>query len=167
MKRFVGMILVCLALLNGICGLAEVEEEAPPIELKAFVFDLCGGCGADGPGCGNCREIVRYHGIFKGQLEDQLYDGTMVYRMLNCRLVVNRDAYTDCFEELELEQPLYGMFPTVFISCEGDTVHLVGESMLEYVGAVVEALKQGDDAAEIQTWVDEVFSEQQSQDAES
>lgn len=167
MKRIVGMILLCMALLNGISAWAEVEEDVPPIELKAYVFDLCGGCGADGPGCGNCSEIVRYHGIFKGQLGDQLYDGTMIYRMVNCRLVVNRDAYTACFEELELDQSLYGMFPTVFIGCESGTVHLVGESMLEYAGAVVDALKQGDDAAQVQTWVDEVFAEQQSPDAES
>ena len=68
MKRAMSILLACILMLAW-CTLGEETE---PLQLRIFVYDRCGGCGADGPGCGNCDEIGRLHGIVKETLGDRL-----------------------------------------------------------------------------------------------
>lgn len=131
-------------------------ERTYDVELTVFCFDLCGGCGVDSPGCGNCQDIVRYHGIIKGQLGNRLYDGTMLYRILNCRLEANDRSYDAYYAAYGIPQELYGYLPVVFIGDEEHGVYLGGEPMLDYVGEYLDRYLAGEDLATLQAEIDEV-----------
>jgi hypothetical protein len=132
----------------------EATERVYDVEMYVFLFDKCGGCGVDSPGCGNCQDIVRYHGIIKGQLGNRLYDGTILYRMLNCRLEVNDHSYDAYYAAYAIPQDLYGYLPTVFLGTPEGGVYLVGEKMLDYVGEYLDKYLTSDDLAALQAEID-------------
>jgi hypothetical protein len=133
-------------------------EKVYDVELTVFCFDQCGGCGVDSPGCGDCQDITRYHGIIKGQLGNRLYDGTMLYRILNCRLEANDRAYDAFSAAYAIPQELYGYLPVVFIGDETQGVYLIGEPMMDYVGEYLDRYLTGEDVATIQADIDEARS---------
>ena len=154
MKRIFALLLIGLTLLLS-CALGE---EVPPLTLRVYVNDPCGGCGSGTPGCGECDEMGRLHGIVKGALGDRLYDGTLTYLMPNCRMPATRDEYRRCFEDFAIPEELYGIFPTVFLTREdGSGVYLVGEALLPALSEVVDAMERGDDPGELQLWIDEKY----------
>jgi hypothetical protein len=134
----------------------EPTKQAYDVELKIFCFDLCGGCGVDSPGCGNCQDIVRYHAIIKGQLGNRLYDGTILYRILNCRLEANDHSYDAYAAAYGIPQDLYGYLPVAFIGDEEHGIYLIGEPMLDYVGAYLDRYLAGEDVAALQAEINEV-----------
>lgn len=131
-------------------------ERTYEVELTVFCFDQCGGCGVDSPGCGDCQDIVRYHAIIKGQLGNRLYDGTMLYRILNCRLEANDRSYDAYSAAYGIPQELYGYLPVVFIGDETHGIYLVGEPMLDYVGEYLDRYLAGEDIATLQAEIDQV-----------
>lgn len=131
-------------------------ERTYEVELTVFCFDQCGGCGVDSPGCGDCQDIVRYHAIIKGQLGNRLYDGTMLYRILNCRLEANDRSYDAYSATYGIPQELYGYLPVVFIGDETHGIYLVGEPMLDYVGEYLDRYLAGEDIATLQAEIDQV-----------
>lgn len=145
---------------------AAMEKTGGTVELYVFLDDPCGGCGVDNPGCGNCEVIVRYHGIIKRQLGERLYDGTITYRMLNCRMEAHYEIYEKFFDDYGVYEELRGYLPTVFIGTEGKGVFMVGEESLEYVGEVLNAYADGTDTAEIQTEIDARYEKVRQEKAE-
>lgn len=131
-------------------------KKAYDVELTVFCFDLCGGCGVDSPGCGDCQDIVRYHAIIKGQLGNRLYDGTMLYRILNCRLEANDHSFDAYSAAYGIPQELYGYLPVVFVGNEEQGVYLIGEPMIDYVGEYLDRYLAGEDIASLQAEIDEV-----------
>ena len=132
----------------------EATKSAYDVELYVFLFDKCGGCGVDSPGCGNCQDIARYHGIIKGQLGNRLYDGTILYRMLNCRLEASDRSYEAYYAAYGIPQDLYGYLPTIYIGTPEGGVYLVGEKMLDYVGEYLDKYLASDDLAALQQEID-------------
>ena len=156
MKRIFALMLSCLFLLTW----SALGEDAPPLTLRVYVNDPCGGCGSGTPGCGECDEMGRLHGIVKDALGDRLYDGTMTYLMPNCRTSALRDEYRRRFEEFAVSEELYGIFPTAFLTrSDGSGVYLVGEALLPALSEAVDAMERGDDPGEIQQWIDALSAE--------
>lgn len=163
MKRMMSILLAGILMLAW-CALAEETE---PLQLRIFVYDRCGGCGADGPGCGDCDEIGRLHGIVKGVLGDRLYDGSLNYTMPNCRIIVLLDEYKQYCQDFGVYDDLYGYFPAAFIiRPDGSGVFMVGEEMLSSLGEVIDAFERGDSAEEVQKWIDNLCTATKN-DAES
>lgn len=161
MKRAISALLVVMMLFAG----WALSEEVPPLRLRIYVVDRCGGCGTDGPGCGDCAEMGRLHGIVKEALGDRLYDGSMEYTMPNCRTVVLLDEYKQVARDFGVYDDLYGYFPAAFITrTDGSGVFVVGEGMLSSLDEVIDAFERGDSVEDIQKWVDkrhdEVYSDE-------
>jgi hypothetical protein len=159
MHRIMATILICLAIVYMPLPLGAETIDATPLDLIVFLYDGCGDCGVNSPGCGDCQEIVRYHGIIKKQLQNKLYT-SVTYRMLNCRMLHNKEAYEQFFNDYEVEEKLYGHLPTTFIGHGKHGVYLVGEPMLAYVGKVIEAYERSEDIMAIQAWIDETYEQQ-------
>ena len=152
MKRAMSILLACILMLAW-CTLGEETE---PLQLRICVYDRCGGCGADGPGCGNCDEIGRLHGIVKETLGDRLYDGSMLYTMPNCRVLVVLEEYKQYCKDFGVYDELYGYYPAAFIlRPDGSGVFAVGEEMMTSLGEIIDAFERGDSTEEIQKWVDD------------
>lgn len=156
------IIAIVAALAIALSGGAASTQQAPVddrLQLTIFVLDLCGGCGVDSPGCGNCQDIVKYHGIIKSQLGNRLYDGTIHYLMPNCRILANEDNYFAHFESYGVHAELYGYRPAIFIGDGATGIYLIGEQMLGYVGEYVDKFLACEDAeaiAALQIEIDEL-----------
>lgn len=165
LKR-IGLALLLMAMVLLPAGYVGASEEAPAaaaaahdVELTVFCFDLCGGCGVDSPGCGDCQDIVRYHAILKGQLGNRLYDGTMLYRILNCRLEANDRAFDAYSAAYGVPKELYGYLPAVFVGDETQGIFLIREPMLDYVGEYLDRYLAGEDIAALQAEIDALSAE--------
>ncbi len=134
-------------------------ESAEAPELSLFLYDACGGCGVDSPGCGNCEEMVRYHGILKKQLGDALYDGGLRYSMINYRYLGSADMYARYYEEYKVREDLYGILPIVFLGYPDDGVFIWGETGLDIVGEMVQLYKEGMPRLELQAHIDALLQE--------
>ncbi|MGI6173036.1 MAG: hypothetical protein ACOYI8_03955 [Christensenellales bacterium] len=157
MKRILIALLVCAVCFA--CG-AFAEEQGSPLKLRVFVYDRCGGCGADGPGCGDCDEVWRLHAIVKGALGDRLYDGSLEYTMPNCRMLLLLDEYEQYCDTYGVYDDLYGLFPAAFVLREdGSGVFAVGEGLLASIDVVIDAFERGDSAEDIQAQIDALYAE--------
>lgn len=142
MRKFLALVLllVLMALPQGV--LPESGEAADAgVGLIVFVWDPCGGCGMDNPGCGECKDMLMYHDTIKKQLGDRLYDGSLVYRMHNCKLTVNEEKYKEYLELFGREED--GL-PAVFIGDAEDGVVLFGVEKLETVAEVLDQYLAGE-----------------------
>jgi hypothetical protein len=143
--------LVFLALLlTQIPAAASVQEKPGPVLLTVYLYDKCGGCGVNSPGCGDCKDIVKYHGIIKKQLGDRLYDGTITYRMLNCRLLVYNDACSERAKLYGAPEDIQNVRPLTFIGAEDSGLYLPGTALLPYVGEMLDRYIAGEDIGNIQ-----------------
>jgi hypothetical protein len=161
--------LVLLALLlTQLAPLAvQGEPAAEPIQLIVYLYDRCGGCGADNLGCGECKTTVKYHGLIKAQLGDRLYDGTIMYRTLNCRLLEHDRACEARGEKYGMPKDYYGVRPVTYIGGEDSGLYLPGEVMLPYVGAMLDRYAAGEEPGAIQADIAELYTaEKEKQDAE-
>ena len=140
-------------------AVADATESTYDVEMYVFLFDTCGGCGVDSPGCGDCQDIVRYHGIIKSQLGNRLYDGTILYRVLNCRLEANDRMYDAYSAAYGVPQDLYGYLPTVYLGTPEGGVYLVGEKMLDRVGEFLDKYLASTDLFALQAEIDETYQE--------
>lgn len=136
-------------------GLDIQPHEGVDVELVVFLFDKCGGCGTDNPGCGNCKDMVKFHGIIKESLGDRLYDGTIYYAMHNCRVELNDAMYDEYFKRYGIPEDLYGYRPATFIGTPDGGLYLLGEQMLPYVQKYIDMYLEGGDLAEIQADIDQ------------
>jgi len=128
----------------------DTGDDTTVIPLHIYLDDRCGGCGVDSPGCGNCEDMVTYHGIIKAQLGDRLYDGSIEYRMLNCRLLANEERYEEAAAAFGVPDELYPWLPTTFIGQPGHGLYLVGEASLQIVGQTLDKLIAGADIQALQ-----------------
>ena len=126
---------------------AEAEE---PVDLYIFLWDRCGGCGVDVPGCGECRDTERFHLSVKDQLGARLYDGSLTYRILNCRYEENREKFEKFSTDYNVAEAWFDYLPAVFIGRNGSGVYMVGEDAIEDVGATLDAYLGGEDLEELQ-----------------
>ena len=131
-------------------GLDIQPHEGVDVELVVFLFDKCGGCGTDNPGCGNCKEMVKFHGIIKESLGDRLYDGTIYYAMHNCRIELNDAMYDEYFKRYGISEDLYGYRPAAFIGTPDGGLYLLGEQMLPYVQKYIDKYLEGGDLEAVQ-----------------
>lgn len=162
MKRIILALVAIWAFVFAGTALAETQA---PLQLRIFVYDRCGGCGADGPGCGDCDELARLHAIVKDVLGDKLYDGSLDYTMPNCRMLLLLEEYEQYIANYHVYDELYGIFPAAFVlRSTGDGVFLIGEDALHWLDEVVEALERGDRTEEVQAWIDARLDEAQSLD---
>ena len=130
-------------------------HEGVDVELVVFLFDKCGGCGTDNIGCGNCKDMVKFHGIIKEQLGDRLYDGTIYYAMHNCRIELNDAMYDEYFKRYGIPEELYGYQPATFIGTPDGGLYLIGEQMFPYVQKYIDMYLEGGDLEEIQKEIDQ------------
>ena len=129
---------------------SENGQNQRPVELSVYLYDECGGCGANNPGCGECRLIDRYHGIIKKQFGDRLYEGGIEYRMFNCRLDVNDLRRVEKSALFGVPGRLRNARPITFIGSDGDGVYLPGEETLNYAGEALDRYMAGEDVEIIQ-----------------
>jgi len=154
-SRFLSITLALVIAVGSFAGQrwanAREDDGAPSgIPLYIYLDDRCGGCGVDSPGCGDCEDMVTYHGIIRRQLGDRLYDGSIEYRMFNCRLLVNQEMYEQTADAFEVPRELFPWLPSTFIGEAGQGVYLVGEASLEIVGETLDKLIAGADPTELQ-----------------
>ena len=146
----------------------EATAEGVPVpELCLFLYDACGGCGVDSPGCGNCEEMIRYHGILKKQLGDALYDGGLRYSMINYRYLGSDELYARYYEDYKVYEDLYGVLPIVFLGYPDDGVFIWGEPGLSIVGEMVQLYKDDTPSAELQTHVDTLLLQAEKAEVQS
>lgn len=124
--------------------------EREPVPLTVFVDDPCGGCGAEGRGCGDCENILRVHGAVKLQLGDSLYDGTFDYSMLNTQRSDLFQRYLGMAEDFGIPDELRNSLPAVFIGADGHGVYLMGEDAISLLEALAERFLAGEDPAALQ-----------------
>ena len=157
MKKRILAILLVLWIAGGslLCYAESATEAEAAFDLHVFILDRCGGCGVDNPGCGNCTDTGLYHTNIKNQLGDRLYDGSMNYRIFNCRYTDNVKLYQENYEKYGVYADLKGYLPTIFIGKDGVGVFLYGVPAFDVVGQAVEDYESGKDLAEIQAWIDE------------
>ena len=127
------------------------------MDLYVFLWDRCGGCGVDAPGCGECRDTERYHLSIKEQLGDRMYDGTLTYRMLNCRYEEFRQQYAQFQESYGVQTEWHDLLPAVFIGRDGSGVYMTGEAAIADVGEVLAAYEAAADDEALQALQQEIF----------
>jgi len=136
MRKFkiVAMLVLVLALCAGMAySEQETSETDNRVQFWIYLFDQCGGCGVDSPGCGNCKNMDRIHAEIKNQFGNRLYDGTMRYIMRNCRTEAYDREYDVLYTTFNIPEELYGVMPAVFISRDGVYgVFLLGEECIPY-----------------------------------
>ena len=142
-------LVVTALLLTQIPAAASVRR-ASPVLLRVYLYDRCGGCGSNTPGCGDCKDTQKDHGIIKKQLGDRLYDGTITYRMLNCRLLVNNAECGDWAARYGVPEEYLNIRPLTFIGTEDSGIYLPGIQMLPYIGEMVDRYEGGDNISDIQ-----------------
>jgi len=142
--------LIITALLLTQIPAAASARRAQPVLLTVYLYDKCGGCGVDSPGCGECKEIVKYHAIIKKHLGDRLYDGTIVYRMLNVRLLVYNGDCADRGARYGVPAELIGIRPMTYIGSEDSGLYLPGEALLPHIGEMLDRYVRGENIGDIQ-----------------
>lgn len=149
--------LPCFALAAG----EEVPGEAP-VDLYVFLWDRCGGCGVDAPGCGECRDTERFHLSIKDQLGTKIYDGSVTYRMLNCRYEEFRVQFAEFSESYGVREEWKDLLPAVFIGREGSGVYMTGEEAIGDIGEILTAYEAGEDPEALQQRIIERFEERKA-----
>jgi len=143
-------LIVLTMLLAQIPAAASVGQKRGPVLLTVYLYDRCGGCGVDSPGCGDCKDIVKYHGIIKRQLGDRLYDGAIVYRMLNCRLLAYDGACGERGARYGVPHEIQYIRPMTYIGAEDSGLYLPGEALLPHIGEMLDRYAAGEDMGVIQ-----------------
>ena len=142
-------LIILILLLTQIPAAASVRRPGPVL-LTVYIYDRCGGCGVNSPGCGDCKDIQKYHGIVKKQLGDRLYDGTIVYRMYNMRLLAYQTEDEDRGARYGVPAELREIRPMTYIGAADSGLYLPGEALLPYVGEMLDRYEGGENLADIQ-----------------
>jgi len=151
-------ILAVLIILSAFFSTASVNQERrAPVRLTVYLYDDCGGCGANNPGCGECKDIDRYHNIIKKQFGERLYDGGIEYRMYNCRLDVNENNRLALGERYGVPEALRNVRPVAYIGGEDAGLYLPGEALLHYVGETLDRYAAGEEPDGIQNDVLRIY----------
>jgi len=129
---------------------AADQDETEKILLTIFLFDRCGGCGSDNPGCGDCKDVNRVHDIIKAQLGDRLYDGSIEYRILNCRYSVNDTACQERGARYGVPEDVLALLPITFIGAPDNGIYLPGEALFPYVKEMLDRYAGGEELNKIQ-----------------
>ena len=139
----------CLALMVilALCmlGTGTVAEEATPTDIIIFLFDRCGGCGVDSPGCGECKDILKAHGVVKEQLGDRIYDGTLTLRLYNCRYKEYREMLAEYLATYAVEDEFLDMLPMTFIGSKEGGIYLPGQDGIESICEMLDRYLAGED----------------------
>ena len=143
----------------------ESAAESEAVELYVFLWDRCGGCGVDAPGCGECRDTERFHLSIKNQLGSELYDGSVTYRMLNCRYEEFRVQFDEFSERYGVQEEWRNLLPAVFIGRGGSGVYMIGEEAIEDVAEVLHAFEAAEDLAPLQQQIFDRYAERTQAEA--
>jgi hypothetical protein len=146
-----------ILLLTLILPAATYPPYAEPVLLTVCLFDRCGGCGSDNPGCGECKDAYRVHDIIKRQLGDRLYDGAIVYRILNCRYTENAAVCGKRGELYGVPPELLALLPITYIGTDDTGLYLPGENMLSYIKEMLDRYINGDDLGVIQADITRIY----------
>ena len=146
------MLLSFILLLAAVPVFASCQKSPEPVLLTVFVYDLCGGCSSavESVGCGECKDINRYHGIVRVQMGDRLYDGSIEYRILNCRENDNNDISDQRGRRYGVPEELLLIRPMTYIGTEDRGLYLPGEDALHYVKEALDRYQAGEDVGDIQ-----------------
>jgi hypothetical protein len=136
---------------------AGVISKKAPVLLTVYIYDQCGGCGVDGPGCGECKESVKCHGIIKEQFGGRLYDGTIEYRLLNCRINAHEAARAARGEIYGVPDGLRHIRPVTYIGDENGGLYLPGEALLPYAAEMLDRYINGAELNETQNEILEIY----------
>ena len=145
---------------------ADTAGEAP-VDLYVFLWDRCGGCGVDAPGCGECRDTERYHLSIKEQLGDEMYDGSVTYRMLNCRYEEFRVQFAVFSENYGVREDWLNVLPAVFIGRDGAGVYMIGEEAIGDIAEILHEYEETDDVEALQQMVFERWEQRAAAEGES
>jgi len=154
MKRLLPSLVVLWLCIVPIAG-GSINAE--PVLLHVYLFDRCGGCGSDNPGCGECKDVNRTHDTIKGQLGDRLYNGTIVYRILNCRYTANEIACKERGEQYGVPVELMNFRPITYIGTEDAGLYLPGDGLLPFAAEIIDRYIGGDGLTEIQADILKVY----------
>lgn len=155
------LLALTMAFTPGMASTVPNAQPAAPAPLTIFLVDKCGGCGVDSPGCGNCEDTVIYHGVVKEQLGDRLYNGSIEYRMLNCKMLAN-DALADEYAEaFDVSDDVRKRLPLIFIGEAGNGVYIFGEEGLSIIAEVMDKYQAGMDTEALQQEIDTWRAEHQ------
>lgn len=144
--------LFVLVLLMALCIVpySMAQEDELPTELTIFLYDRCGACGSNGPECGECKDTLRMHDMVKRKLGDRLYDGTIRYRILNCRMDANRALYEQMCDAFGVDAESRSALPITFLGDASRGVYMVSEPMLEHVAEMLDRLVLSEDVQSLQ-----------------
>ena len=127
------------------------NDRAAPVMLIVYAYDRCGGCGADGPGCGECKDLERLHNIVKKQLGERLYGGAIVYRMFNTRIRAVENECVSKGETYGVPDEFRKIRPITFIGREDGGLYLPGEPLMQFIGHALDRFLAGDDLEHVQS----------------
>jgi len=156
MKRL-ALILLIFLLVWAVPVVAD-QDETGIILLTIFLFDRCGGCGSDNPGCGDCKDVNRVHDIIKAQLGDRLYDGSIEYRILNCRYSANDAACQERGALYGVPEDLLALLPITFIGAMNNGIYLPGEALFPFVKEMLDRYAGGEELNEIQADILSIYA---------
>ena len=160
MKKLILAAFIILALLLTTASGVVIRGPASPVLLTVYTIDFCIGCSesSDGGGCGECREIVKLHTLIKKQLGGRLYDGTIVYRMYNCRNSELERASARHAERYGIPADLRRILPIAYIGAEGSGVYLPGEEAMQYIQVILDRYIRGENADAIQLDIAQILN---------
>jgi hypothetical protein len=141
---------------------AKDGAEAESVLLTVYIYDRCGGCGDNNPGCGECVETLRYHGIINEQLGDRLYGGPIVYRLFNCRLDAHEEARVTRGKSYGVPESLLHIRPMIYIGDEAEGVYLPGEALIAYAGEMLDRYVAGESMESIRNDIMDIYNERES-----
>ena len=140
------------ALLPGSSGPVGSVESSEPVLLTVYIYDRCGGCSGsvETLGCGECKDTVTLHGIIKKQLGDRLYDGTIEYRLLNCRNSIHEEGCVRRGERYGVDEEWKYVRPVAYIGAEESGLYLPGENAMPLIKEMLDRYIQHENIALIQ-----------------
>ena len=126
------------------------NRQAAPVLLTIYVYDQCGGCETEGPGCGQCKALDKIQGMARAQLGDRLYDGSIEYRTYNTRTKAHALGLIERSARYGAPDELAGVVPVAFIGTDAAGLYLPGEALMPHVGEMMDRYMGGESVAKIQ-----------------
>ena len=124
--------------------------ESTPVLLTIYLFDQCGGCETEGPGCGQCKVMDRIQGAVRAQLGDRLYDGSIEYRTFNSRTKTHALGLVERRKLYGVPDEFASVIPITFIGTGESGLYLLGDALIPYIGEMLDRYIGEDDIEAIQ-----------------
>jgi hypothetical protein len=134
------------------------SAKAGPVLLTIYLYDQCGGCESEGPGCGRCKDMDRVQGAVRSQLGDRLYDGSIEYRTFNSRTRVHFIGHIERCERYGVPADMQNIQPAAFIGADESGLYLLGDGLMPYIREMLDRYIAGENIHIIQDDVTGIFN---------